>query len=208
MELGDKEYSKVRTHNTDRYITLPAPTLRDLGRKKRHQVLGVEEQYRVEARLAGQPEIRITNMSYLTGYRDPESAMILFAVEASLPVQGSVAYRVPKLLSASTGYKAVVRLDVVGEIRIRKKDDEISITPPEVRHLIVATQKLDLSNDILHTLRKPIERTINGELRKNNARIREEANKELHKAVEGQDFRHPLLRYLGTAWARGLARVS
>jgi len=196
QELGDKQYSKIAFHDTDRYITLPAPTLRDPGRKKRHQILGVREEYHVEARLFREPTIRISRMSYLTGYFDPGVASILFVAEARLPVQGHVSYKVPKLLSATTGYETTVVLGLVGEIVIDKAEEQISVGPPRLHRIGVAMEGLDLSNDILHSLRRPIERAINGELRKNNARIRAEANEELADAVEGREFHHPLLRYL------------
>lgn len=195
-ELGDKEYSKITTHDRNRYITLPAPTLKDPGRKKRHQVLGVREEYHVRARLAGDPEVHIDRMPCLTGYRDARSKLILLAAEIRLPVRGHVSYKVPKLLSATTGYETTVVLKLVGQLAISKEKDRVSLGPPELRLLDVALERLDLSNDVLQTLRLPIERTINGELRQNNPRIRAEANEELADAAEGKEFRNPLLRFL------------
>lgn len=195
-ELGDKEYSKITTHDRDRYITLPVPTLRDPGRKKRHQVLGVPEEYHLRARLAAEPEIHITRMPCLTGYRDARSTSILLAAEIRLPVRGHVSYKVPKLLSATTGYEATVVVKLVGQLPISKDGDRISLGAPELPLLDVALERLDLSNDILHTLRHPIERTINGELRENNPRIRAEVNNRLASAAEGKEFHNPLLRFL------------
>ena len=195
-ELGKKQYSKVRRNTTDRYIELPAPTLNNLKRTKRHQWLGVTEEYHIGARIDGTPEITVQRMPYLTSYRRPESALLIFVVDVRLPVTGQVSYKVPKLLSATTGYRTVVHLNMVGEIRVSKQDDQVTLSPMEARRVVVSLAQLDLSNDILQTARKPIERTINGELRKNNARILTEANKELHKAIDLKEFRHPLLKYL------------
>jgi hypothetical protein len=196
-ELGDKGYSKIRTERTERFITLPAPTLRDPGRKKRHKVLGVREETHTSARLAGTPEIRITGMPYLTGYRDPEAKLVLFALEASLPVRGHVAYKVPKLLSATAGYHTTIKLNVVGEIPVGNSGDRSAIDLPKLLVLDVSLAGLDLSNDVLHTARRPIERAINHEVRKNRERIRAEANEEIREAIEGQKFKLPLLKYLG-----------
>lgn len=196
-ELGAKEYSKVTTHNVNRYITLPAPTLKNPRRKKRHQILGVPEEYHVRARLTQEPEVAIDRMPSLTGYLDPADRRILFSLEARLPIEGSVSYKVPKLLSATTNYRVTVVLALDGEMCIRKEDDQLSLTAPELRRINVTMHGLDLANDVLQTMRGPIERTINGELRKNEAKIRNEANKQIAKAAGGKEFRHPLFRFLG-----------
>ena len=122
--------------------------------------------------------------------------VLMFVVEARLPVRGRVRYRIPDALSASTGFRTVVWLATVGEVRLKKSADQLSLSPPELLEVRVEMHTLELSNDLLHALRRQIKDLINRELRKNNDRIRREANRAIAKAVETQEFRHPLLQYL------------
>ena len=55
---------------------------------------------------------------------------------------------------------------------------------------------LKISNDLLNVAREPLEDLVNHELRRNEDRIRQQANKSLAKAVKSREFHHPLLRYL------------
>lgn len=195
-ELAGKQYDKVDSRKKVKFIELPAPTLRDPGRKKKHQVLGIREEYHVKARLDGPPEIRIEEMPSLKGHFDGESGLLMFVVRAGVPVRGRVRYRIPDALSASTGFRTTVGLAMVGQLRVEKSDDEVSFSPPELLDFGVELRGLELSNDLLHAARRPIEDLINHELRKREDRIRQQANKSLHKAVQTREFRHPLLRYL------------
>jgi hypothetical protein len=90
----------------------------------------------------------------------------------------------------------VVVLSAVGEVRTEKSGDGLSLHPPELLDLRVAMHRLDLSNDVLHVVRRGIEDLANHELRSRRAEIREKANKALAKAIEDVEFRHPLLSYL------------
>ena len=56
-ELAGKEYDKTQTHKTEKYVDLPDPTLKDLKRKKRHKVISVTEEFRVQAQLDGEADI-------------------------------------------------------------------------------------------------------------------------------------------------------
>ncbi|MGD0898907.1 MAG: hypothetical protein ABR915_13800, partial [Thermoguttaceae bacterium] len=66
-ELAGKSYDKTRTHRTQKHVDLPAFTLKDPLRMKRHTVLSVVEESRVQAQLDGQPDIRIPTMLFLAG---------------------------------------------------------------------------------------------------------------------------------------------
>jgi hypothetical protein len=195
-ELQNKEYDKVRSRLKEEYVELPAPTLRDLKRKKRHRVFVMREEYQVHARLDGLPDIRLMAVPYLKNRLTPGRSVLMFAVEATLPLTGRVRYKIPDRLSASTGFRTVVDLAVVGQVKIEKTDDQVSTSPPEVLDVRVALRQLDLSNDLLNAARKPIEQFINRELRGNDDRIREQANEIVRKAVESQTFRHPLLGFV------------
>ena len=155
------------------------------------------EEYHLKARLDGEPSIEITQMVYLKNRFGRGSGLLMFAVRAGVPVHGRVRYKIPGTLSASTGFRTVVELDVVGEVGAEKSGDEVSLSPPELLELRVRTHGLDLSNDVLQVVRRGIEDLINRELRRKNDRIRRQANKSLHKALQTRQFRHPLFRYLG-----------
>ena len=64
-ELAGKQYDKTQTHKTEKYVDLPDPTLKDLKRTKRHKVISVTEEYRVQAQLDGQADVRIPAMLFL-----------------------------------------------------------------------------------------------------------------------------------------------
>ncbi len=195
-ELAEEEYDKIRTKKKVKYIELPAPTLRNLRRKKRHRVLSMTEEYHLKARLDGAPSIRIARMPYLKGYFEPGFGLLTFDVQAAVPVSGRVRYKIPDALSASTGYQTVVWLSMLGEVRVEKSGDELSLSPPELVNLRVEIRGLDLSNDVLHVARRGIEDLANRELRHKNDHIRQKANKAISKAIQTTEFRHPLLRYL------------
>jgi len=196
QKLDGEEYDKIESRRKKKYIELPAPTLRDPGRKKKHRVLSYREEYRVQARRAGEPEVRITHMPHLKGHFDRGSSVLMFVVEASIPVKGRVNYKIPDRLSASTGFTTTVELSMVGEVRVEKSKDRVSVKPPEVLDIRIALRGLDLSNDLLNAARRPIEDVINRQIRKKNARIRQQANETLSKAVEAREFRHPFLRFV------------
>ncbi len=99
-ELAGKQYDKTQEHKTEKYIDLPAPTLKDLKRTKRRQVIGITEEYRIQAQLDGQADIRIPAMSFLANYADGGPGLILLAVDARLPVRGRVQCKVPDVVSA------------------------------------------------------------------------------------------------------------
>ena len=195
-ELKGEEYDKTRTRKRREYIELPAPTLRNPRRKKKHRLLSMTEEYHVKARLDGTPDIRIARVPCLKGYFEPGVDLLMFDVRASVPVSGRVRYKIPDALSASTGYRAVVALSAVGEVGTERSDDELSLNPPELVDLRVEMHRLDLSNDVLHVARRGIEDLANHELRSRRAEIRQKANKAIAKAIEDVEFRHPLLSFL------------
>ena len=88
--VAGKQYDKTRTHKTEKYVDLPAPTLHDPKRTKRHQVLGVTEEYRVQAQLDGTPDVQITRMPLLKPYGQTGTGVIQFVVQARLPARGRV----------------------------------------------------------------------------------------------------------------------
>ena len=57
-ELVGKQYDQTQTRKVEKYIRLPDPTLKEPGRMKRHQVLGLSEESRVQAKLEGSPDIQ------------------------------------------------------------------------------------------------------------------------------------------------------
>jgi hypothetical protein len=196
-ELADKPYDKVRSRKNEKFIDLPAPTLRDPGRTRSVRVFSTVEEYRVQARLDGKPELEITHMPYLKGYQDRGLGILMFEVRARLPVKGRVSYKLPSVVSASCGYHAVAALTLVGEVRIGKSGAAVKLNSPELREIHVQLSRLELSNDLLHAAREPIEDLINHEIRKNEEKIREQANRSLAKAVEARQFNLPLLQFLG-----------
>ena len=195
-ELADEEYDKVRKQRTRKYVELPAPTLRDLSRRKKHRVLSVTEEYHLKARLDAAPDVRISGMAYLKGYFEPGSGLLLFDAEARVPVAGRVRYKIPDVVSASTGYHTVVELSMMGEVRAEKSGDRLSLSPPELMDLRVKMHGLDLSNDVLHVVRRKIEDLANRELRRKKDEILRKANKTIARAVDATEFRHPLLEHL------------
>jgi hypothetical protein len=197
QELAGKEYDKTRTRKVEKFIDLPDPTLKDPTRMKRHQVLGLTEEYRVQAKLEGEADIRPPTMLLLVSPAAGGSGLMLFAVQASLPVQGHVRFRVPDALSASTGYHTTVQLAAVAEVPLVRSGKDIKLGPPAVLDLRVSLAHLKLSNDLLEAARRQIERYINHELQHNEGRIREQANQAIAKALSAHEVRLPLLGYLG-----------
>ncbi|MBN2218088.1 MAG: hypothetical protein JW719_12005 [Pirellulales bacterium] len=195
-ELADKPYDKTRVKKKEEHIRLPAPTLRHPKRTKKHRILSTREEYQIQARLDGQPAVEITHMPYLKRHDQPEHGILMFVVRAELPVAGRVRYRVPDVLSVSTGYRAQVALDVVVEVRARRDADAVHLDAPEVLRIDARIENLNLSKDLLDAARRPIRDLLNDELRRKHDRIRQQANKAIHKAIDDQTFRSPLLRYL------------
>lgn len=195
-EIGKKEYNKVESKLKKEYIELPAPTLKDLRRKKRHRVLVYREEIHVRARLVGPPEIGIDEMAYVVPHDNGGSARLMYSAKASLPLRGHVRYRIPKRLSASTGFHVTARLELVGALDAARTDDRLEIGSPELLILRTRLTNLDISNDLLNLGRREIERLINRELHGNRGRIREQGNKALRKAMKAQELELPLLRYL------------
>lgn len=223
-EIGKKEYDKVESKLKKEYLELPAPTLRDLKRKKRHRVLVYREETHLRARLTGLPEIEVVAMAYVvpsqeavaqTTTADPPQTdgteatdtnddaengvdgRLMFSIRARLPLEGHATYRIPKRLSASTGFRAVAHLDLAGELAAGQADDRLSLGSPELLDVRARLERLDLSNDLLNLGRTQIERLINHELHRNRHRIREQGNKTLRKAMKSQEVQHPLLRWFG-----------
>jgi hypothetical protein len=196
-ELVGKEYDKTRTHDIKKSLDLPDPTLKDLKRTKRRQVLGLTEEYRVQAKLDGSPDIRIPAMPMLVGCGEGGACLMLFAIEANLPIQGHVQYKVHDAASASTGYHTAVRFSAVAAVPLEHSGNDITVGSPVVLDLNISLASLKLSNDILDAARRQIERFINYELRRNEGQIRDKANDALKKAISSHEVRIPLIGYLG-----------
>jgi hypothetical protein len=198
-ELGAKEYDKTRRHKTEKYINVPAPTLRHPLQTARRQVLGVEEEFRVQARLDGPADVQITRMPYLKERGQSGPGVLMFEVKAKLPLRGHVQGKVVGLASGSTGYRAQVQIAAAGQVALRRSGNwgTVQLDPPELLDVRIELHKLELSNDLLDAARRPIENVINDELRHNQDRIREQANKSLRKAFEKHEVKLPLLGFLG-----------
>jgi len=195
-ELSGREYDKTRTRPKRKYVRLPAPTLKHPKRTKRHRVLAYTEHQRVRAALDGPLEILIHRMPYLRRYGDPASKLLLFSFEATVPVRGLVQYKIPDRISATAKYRAVVHLSAIGELPIRKADDSLGFDTPKLLRLHVHIQSLDPSNDVLSAMRGTIRDVLNHELADRQDHITAKANRALAKAVEAQEFKHPVLRLL------------
>ena len=195
-ELAGKQYDKTQKHETEKYVDLPAPTLKDPKRTKRHKVIGITEEYRVQAQLDGQADIRIPAMSFLANYADGGPGLILLAVDASLPVRGRVQGKVPDVASVSTGYRMTVQISAVAEVAARHAGNDVTFDPPEISDLHVSVSRLEFSNDLLEAGRRQIRRLVNHELAHNEERIRQSANHALQKAMSSREVRIPLLGYL------------
>ena len=197
QELVGKQYDQTRKHETNKQIELPAPTLKDLKRKQKVQVLAMTEEYRIQAKLDGQPDIRIPNMLYLADYAQAGQGVILVAADARLPISGHVQGKIPDVASVSTGYRAEIQLSAVAEVQVRRSGKDVKIGPCKVLDLHAAFLRLDLSNDLLEAARRPIKSIINHELHHNEGRLRQSANQSLEKAIASHELRIPLLGYLG-----------
>ncbi len=195
-EIEGKEYDKVRSRLKEKYVELPAPTLSNLRRKKRRRLWAIREETHVRLRLDGTPQIRILHMPYLRRITGDDARLLMFGAEAELPVAGRVGYEVPERLSVHTSFRAQVAMQLAGQVRLEKSDAWVTLDPPEVLDLRIAVRGLDISNDLLNTLREPIEDFVNHEIRDRHARILDQANKAVVKAFDGEEIRHPLLRYL------------
>ncbi|MGO8688835.1 MAG: fascin domain-containing protein [Thermoguttaceae bacterium] len=195
-ELAGKQYDKTQTHKTEKYVDLPDPRLTDLKHKKRHKVISVTEEDHVQAQLDGPADIHIPALPYLAGYAKDGPGVILLGVDARLPVRGHVQCKLPDLASASTGFRAAVELSAVAEVGVQRAGGDVKLGPPAVLDLRVSVPRLDLSNDVLETVRRQIRDAINRELRHNEGRIRQQANHALDKAMSSREVRIPLVGYL------------
>ena len=146
QELTGKQYDKTGTHETNKYVNVPTPTLMDPKRKIRVQVLGVTEEYRVEAQLDGKPDIRIPAMLYLANYAEGGPGLILVAIDARLPIIGHVHGKVPDVVSASTGYHATIQLSATVEIRVQRSGNGVTCGPYAVSDLHVSFSRLEFSD--------------------------------------------------------------
>jgi hypothetical protein len=197
QELTGKQYDKTGTHETNKYIEVPAPSFKDPLRKKRIQVLGMTEEYRVQAQLDGDAEIHVPTLLYLVNFVEGGAGMLLVAADARLPVRGRVQAKVPGLVNISTGYRAVIQLSATAGVEVRHAGKDVTIGPCTVLDLRALFSRLDLSNDLLEAARRPIKSFINRELRRNEEQIHQSANQSLQKAISSHELRLPLLGYLG-----------
>lgn len=196
-ELDGKEYAQTRSRLEETYVDLPAPTLKDLRRTRRHRLWTVREEYGVRARLDGQPRIRVLRMPYLRPAAGDGARLLMFAAAAEVPVAGRVSYQAGDSVRAAVNFGALVALDVSGQLRVEKAEGRVTIHAPEVLDLQVQVRKLEISNDVLNAVRRPIADAINHEVGRQHVRILEQANKSVAKAFDGKEIRHPLLEYLG-----------
>ncbi|MBN1909050.1 MAG: hypothetical protein JW818_04865 [Pirellulales bacterium] len=182
-ELKGEKYDKTRRKKKEKFVTLPAPTLNDPKRQKRHRVYATHEISRVQAELAGPLTIDIAQMPYLRRYGQTDSRLLLFLVQADVPAKGRVYYKVPSLLDISTSYRARTALAVTGQVPEVQSADDLKRRPPELLQLDIKLLSLDLGNDLLQTAHKPIRDLINKELRRRRDKIGEKANKSIRKAL-------------------------
>jgi len=196
QELKDREYHQERTRQRQRYLELPAPKLGDLKHKTRVRLLSTTEKYELRARLESAPDLEIGRLPYLSAYVRPATGLLLFAVRGQFPASGQVHYEIPNALSITTRFRATVGLDVRGQVGLTKTADELKMEPPRLLQMQVTVDRLDISNDLLNTVRALIEEAINHELQKNEDRLREKANAALAKGLAAREFHHPLLRFL------------
>jgi len=196
-ELSGKQYDKTQKHDTKKYIDLPSPTLKDPTRMKRHQVIGITEEYRIQAQLDGQAEINIPAMSFLANYADGGPGLILLAVNARLPVRGRVEGKIDGFANVSTGYQLTVELSAVAEVAARHEGSSVAFDPPRISDLRVSVSRLKFSNDLLEAAQHGIRHLINRELSRNEERIRKSAESALQKAIASHDVKIPLIGYLG-----------
>jgi hypothetical protein len=196
QELKDREYHKERTRQRRRYLDVPAPKPGDLKHKTRLRILSTTEKYELQARLESVPTLEIGRLPYLSAYLRPATGLLLFAVRGQFPTSGQVHYEIPNALSITTRFRATVGLDIRGQIALTKTADELKMEPPHLLQMQVTVDRLDISNDLLNTVRALIEDALNHELQQNEARLREKANAALAKGMAAREFRHPLLRFL------------
>jgi hypothetical protein len=197
QELAGKQYDQTRTEHTKKQIELPAPTLKDPKRKTKVQVLAMTEEYRLQAKLDGMPEIRIPAMLYLAAYTDGGPGVVLVAVDAKLPVSGHVQAKIHDVGSVGTSYRAAIALSAVAAVEVRRSGGDVTLGPCTVTDLHVSFARLDLSNDLLEAAHRPIRNFINRELHRNEERLRQSANQSLQKAISSREVKIPLLGYLG-----------
>jgi hypothetical protein len=196
-ELAGKQYDQTRTEQTKKYIDLPEPTLKDPKHMKRVQVLATSEEYRVQAQVDGNTDIQIPKMLYLRNYAEGGAGAMLVAIRAEVPLTGHVQCKLPNVVTASTGYRATIDFSAVVEVRVDRSGGDVALGPYKVTDMHVSFAKLDLSNDLLRAARHPIKQFINRELRRNEDKIRQSANRALEKAMSSREVRVPMLGYMG-----------
>jgi hypothetical protein len=194
-ELRGKEYDKLTTHKRETSIDLP--TFRDPRQEKRHRLLSYEEQYQIKALLDGTPQIEILHMPYLENHVQRSSGRLIFVVQASVPVSGGVHYAIPRALAASTHFHFIAHLALTGEVCSRPSQAPKILSTPEIVEIHISLGKLEISNDLLNLGRKLIEDLINHELRRNEDRLRQQANDAIRKAFDSAQLHNPLLKFLG-----------
>ena len=197
-EVAGKEYDQTRTEQTKKSIDVPDPTFKDLKRTKKVQVLATSEEYRVQAHLDGDADIRIPTMLYLGNYADGGPGMILVAIDAKLPITGHVSCKVPNVATASTGYRAKIQLAAVVAVVVQRSGNDITFGPYTVSDLHVSFASLDLSNDLLEVASAADQKVHQSRTRsRNEDRLCQSANRSLEKAMSSRAVRLPLLAYLG-----------
>ena len=172
-ELVGKQYDNTQKHETEKYLDLPAPTLKDLTRMKRHKVIDITEEYHIQAQLDGKADIRMPTMLLLSNHAEGGPGLILLSIAARLPVRGRVEGKVPDVAKVSTGYRLTVDLSAVVEVAVRHAGHDVVFDPPTVNDLHVSVARMEFSNDILEAARHAIRRVVNRELAHNEGRIRE-----------------------------------
>jgi len=193
--LLDEERSELKTS----YVRLPAPTIDDWNRTKKHRVFAMRQQYRLRAEPDGPPAILITYMSCLKAVVGQASPLVLFAA-ATFPVRGRVCYRVPARFSVSTGYRATVAVALVGRLETAGQPDGTICGAARLLEVRARVSRLDIANDPLNAARAPIEdlfnhHLLNHHLRRRRERIRHEADEVIRQAFEQPQLHAPLAPY-------------
>ena len=139
-ELAGQKYETVAAWKQEKFIDLPWSMTSD--QKKRFQLLGLEEQFRLEARLNGSPQVRMTHMPYLKEHSRPKAGALLFQVEAEIPVTGQVGAKVPNAVDAKINFRTRIGIRVAGEFGTEKKDEGVELRPPRIRDVQVEMREL------------------------------------------------------------------
>lgn len=194
-ELQGKEHHRETSRQREEYVDVPSPRRGDLLRTTPKRVLSVTEEQEISAALNGPLELHVDRLQALRGYHDRSTAVLLFTARARVPVHGRVRYRVPDVLSASTGYAAILEMNCTGEVCANRAGDEV-VLAGELSDVHVWIRSLDLSNTVLAAARRPIEDIINRELRENQEQMRKKANESIARELGKRKIDHPLLQFL------------